>query len=699
MKEIKNQPIWVSWKLENRDGKNTKVPVQGNGKLASSTDSKTWSTYDKVGEKKGIVFERSVGVIGIDFDHCVVDKKITNHLVETFIKKAKTYCEYSPSGTGIHLLFKSSEKIDLVANKHYFNDEQSVEIYTWGRYFTFTGNEHEDSKEIMEVDSDIFIHLISFLGYPWNKEKTKPLDAIGGSSFLSNEKILERMFKSKNGTKIKSLYEGKIDDYHGDYSSADFALCSHIAFWSNRDARAMEELWIDSPLGQREKTKTRQDYRTRTITNAINATQDVYTPHEVATNKNGDDIDYDFVVGGKKDDPQPLLIAININRVLRLCPIFKNKFRRNTFSHMVETCYENNEWVSLNDSVIIKTREYISENFSFFSRLTVAMTQEAILCVAEDTKINPPRDYITSQIWDGIPRLNSWLHHAFGVTDDELHQAIGSNWMKGLVKRVIQPGCQFDEVLALESPQGWRKSTSIRALGAPWHVETTHSTDNKDFYLLLAQNVIVEFSEGDIFDRTSVKKLKAEITKTEDQVRPPYERGIIRFKRSCVFAVTSNELELKDSTGNRRWLPVTLLKPADIDWIEKNRDQLYAEAYHRAIVLGESTWEYPKSLGSLQDSHIEWSDYDEKVINWISNISNEELEENGIRLHDVIRAAYGDSTHITGLEETRISATLRGKLKMKSKPKRKDGALSRRWFPTDETHALLSITNKYKNDF
>jgi putative DNA primase/helicase len=396
-----------------------------------------------------------------------------------------------------------------------------------------------------------------------------------------------------------------------------------------------------------------------------------------------------------KEDYIPSMIILNINRILRKHPQFHNHFRRNTFSHMVETNYGSSDWESLTDGVILKVREFIAENFSFFSKLSTQMMQEAILTVAEDNQVNPPRDYLSNLIWDGVPRLNSWLHHVYGVPDTELNQQIGSNWLKGLVKRVMQPGCQFDHVLVLVSGQGMRKSTSIRVLGEPWHVETTHSTDNKDFYLLLAQNVIVEFSEGEILDRTSVKKLKAEITKTQDQLRPPFERGMVRMKRGCVFAVTTNELEFKDSTGNRRWLPVELQKVADIDWLEQQKEQLYAEAYHRVVVANESVHIFSDELGKIQDKHMEWSDYDEAVVNWISELKN--LEE-GITLHDAIRSAYGENIHITGLEEKRVSGTLRSLLKMESRNKRDGDNVRKRWFPTEKTMEIIN-NSRIQDDF
>jgi predicted P-loop ATPase len=702
MEDIKKEKIWISWKLVQRpdDTKPTKVPIQKDGQFASSTDPKTWATFDEVGENKGVIFEPTVGIVGVDFDHCIdADGNITNEQIGQFVASAKTYVEYSPSKTGLHLLFRSTERIDLEANKHHFNDTESVEAYTWGRYFTFTGNEHPDSKPLLEVDSDIFTMLLAQLGYPWKKVTVPTILTNGGKSHLSKEDILTKMFASKNGEKMKRLYDGNLQDYHNDNSNADLNLCLSLAFWSNRDYQMMKDIWLASPLGQRKKTQERTDYQDRTLNRAIEYTTDTYQPPSRTLGRSVDedeDIDYEFVMTKVKDDFIPSMIGLNINRVLRKHPQFIGKFRRNTFSHMVETNYNGGDWEALTDGVILKVREFIAENFSFFSKLSSQMVQEALLTVSEDNRVNPPRDYFSSLVWDGQPRLNSWLHQTYGVADDELHQQIGSNWMKGLVKRVMQPGCQFDHVLVLVSGQGMRKSTSIRVLGEPWHVETTHSTDNKDFYLLLAQNVIVEFSEGEILDRTSVKKLKAEITKTEDQIRPPYERGIIRMKRSCVFAVTTNELEFKDSTGNRRWLPVELLKTADIDWLQENKEQLYAEAYHRVIVANESVHIFSDELGRVQDRHLEWSDYDEKVVNWISGVPN--IEEDGVMLHDAIRSAYGQNIHITGLEEKRVSGTLRGLLKMESRNKRVGDNVRKRWFPTEKTMEIINNSKQY-NDF
>jgi putative DNA primase/helicase len=43
-KELRTLQQWVCWRLEERDGKPTKVPSQPNGASVSTTDPTTWSS-------------------------------------------------------------------------------------------------------------------------------------------------------------------------------------------------------------------------------------------------------------------------------------------------------------------------------------------------------------------------------------------------------------------------------------------------------------------------------------------------------------------------------------------------------------------------------------------------------------------------------------------------------------------------------
>lgn len=709
--DLKNSPIWVAWKFQLKPGKTKpdKIPVQGNGQYAATDNPSTWQTYDQAKaitpkDGIGIVFEANNSVVGIDFDNILTKKhdlKCLSQELRTFILEANTYTEFSPSGTGLHLLFQIDEDPDLIANKKPLADEPlegfekppAVEVYSEGRFFTFTENEVESSPPLRNITKQEFTDLLKTIGYPWGKQRpvqqdpTNPQDSNGSVQALTNQEVLDKMFSAKNANKIKKLYDGSTAAHNSDYSSADLALCMHLAFWTNKNYSQIEDLWLNSPLGNRKKTQEREDYRKLTIEQAINTTTETYElKGRALTEKQTKE--YNFTTN-KYGFPE--LILTNIVKVVDEHPDFKNIIRDNEFSGMVEFLDSySNKWIALKDSFVTSVRFQICSEFYAFRKLTAPMTVDAIKTVASKNKVNPPKDYLLSLTWDKTPRLDTWLHCTFGVPNTPVYQAIGSNWLKGLAKRVLQPGCQFDEVLVLEGKQGWRKSTTIRKLGQPWHVETTHSIDGKDFYMIIAQNVIVEFSEGEIFNRNSIAKLKAEVTKTHDQLRPPYERGLVTFPRSCVFAITTNNLELRDDTGNRRWLPITLHKPGDVDWIVENRDQLFAEATYRIKELNETTYEYPEQeLKALQTGREEGDAYDEEIIEWYLSIPYSQREE-GVSLLDACKAIYADlADPANSLNQRKMGGMLRRVLKLEKKVKTIDDQQTKRWCYTDETKRLF----------
>ena len=221
-------------------------------------------------------------LLGIDMDHCL-EGDIIGHekkeKIEQLIKEANTYTEISPSNTGLHLFLALTAPLKLIANR-----EGPFEAYTSGRFFTVTNNPYKEALSVRTVTPDEAIALLSIIGYPWGREvqQNGPVKPSIGLS-LDDETVLSKMFTSKNGDKIKSLYGADITAYNNDDSAADMALCSYLAFWTGRNAEQMERLWLNSPLGEREKTQGRKDYRDRTIGKAIDGCPEVYSQVKKAT--------------------------------------------------------------------------------------------------------------------------------------------------------------------------------------------------------------------------------------------------------------------------------------------------------------------------------------------------------------------------------------------------------------------------------
>ncbi len=145
--ELQARKSWVLWRREmvrNTRGElvPTKVPYRVGGAHASSTDSATWCTYAEaqaaVGSFTGVGVVMGQGLGCVDLDHCVDPStgKIMPWARQIIIG-LDTYSEFSPSGTGVHIL---GEDIQLPGKgrKRPF-ESGAVEVYDCARFLTFTG--------------------------------------------------------------------------------------------------------------------------------------------------------------------------------------------------------------------------------------------------------------------------------------------------------------------------------------------------------------------------------------------------------------------------------------------------------------------------------------------------------------------------------------------------------------------------------
>lgn len=224
-----------------------------------------------------------------------------------------------------------------------------------------------------------------------------------------------------------------------------------------------------------------------------------------------------------------------------------------------------------------------------------AITEEAILRVADMYPFHPVKQYLESVTWDGIDRLDHFLTDHGGAEADEwgLTAAMGRKWMIQAVARIYEPGCQADAMLILEGAQGMRKSTLFRELfGDRWFTDHLPNLADKDSMLQLCGVWCVEVSELATLDRSDSAKIKQFLTSRIDRFRAPFGRLVADNPRTSVFGGTINpgaEGYLKDPTGGRRFWPVQITEMANVAAIASSRDQLWAEARHR-YQAGEKWW-------------------------------------------------------------------------------------------------------------
>lgn len=272
--ELKNMRQWVGFVLDfNPDkGKNDKIPI--NTLLfnnARSNDPGTWTTFDKailaigkranykVSRKSGNEYHTSPvdgigimfanGIFGVDLDHVINPDGSIDPAAQDIIDTIDSYTEYSPSGTGVHILCKG----DIPPGERRAG---IIEMYNAGRFFTVTGQTYGAAKMLEERTAQAAAVHAKYL-----KKSVEPPAApltVGASvkdikpgRFQDDNSILQLAFNSRSGERIKALYGGDITAHSGSDRSqtgADLALCSDLVYWTNGEAAQVDRLFRSSGL-------------------------------------------------------------------------------------------------------------------------------------------------------------------------------------------------------------------------------------------------------------------------------------------------------------------------------------------------------------------------------------------------------------------------------------------------------------------
>lgn len=214
---------------------------------------------------------------------------------------------------------------------------------------------------------------------------------------------------------------------------------------------------------------------------------------------------------------------------------------------------------------------------------------------------NCAQDWLRGLKWDGVKRLQCLLPIGFGTPDDEYHQKVGRNFIMGMVHRVLEPGCQVDNLPIFEGGQGAGKSTALRIIGGDWFTEAHEAMTGKDFLQILPGKMLLEISELNSMRRADAERIKGIISNRVDTYRASYGRTAGDYPRMCVFAGTTNRDDWnQDDTGARRFWRVRT-GAVSLDWLREWREPLLAEAV-RYVLAGEEHYRVPQTVArQLQD--------------------------------------------------------------------------------------------------
>ena len=135
---------WVCWRVEDRDGHPTKVPLDPvTGQYASVAEPVTWhaletalAQYHRDADVDGIgfVFTADDPYVGVDLDDCRdPETGAVEDWAAEIIQRLASYTEVSPSGTGVHIITRGTAPAKG-------NRRGNLEMYDRDRYFTVTGD-------------------------------------------------------------------------------------------------------------------------------------------------------------------------------------------------------------------------------------------------------------------------------------------------------------------------------------------------------------------------------------------------------------------------------------------------------------------------------------------------------------------------------------------------------------------------------
>lgn len=283
-----------------------------------------------------------------------------------------------------------------------------------------------------------------------------------------------------------------------------------------------------------------------------------------------------------------LSTANNINLIFQNDKFLKGAFKYNLFDGK-RYLFKSVPWRSIKAPEPLRNvdysgiRNYIECIYSIASQHKI---EDSLSLEIERNTYHPIREYLDGLKWDGTPRLHSTLCDYFGAEDSAYTHEVFRKWMAGAVSRIYWPGCKFDLVLVLVDPkQGSAKSTFFSVLGREWFSDTFTTVHGKEALEQIQGAWLIEIAELAGLRKADVEAVKHFITKQRDQFRPAYGRTAEIYERQCVFAGTTNNSDfLRDPSGNRRFLPVDVVRSRVKKSVFKDLaaevPQLWAEAVH-----------------------------------------------------------------------------------------------------------------------
>lgn len=291
-----------------RPGKTDKFPIHPvTGRKHDAHNPAIWLSADEAiaalaagrGHGVGLVFTEQDDLFFLDIDDALHDGQwspLAQQICQYF---AGCFIEVSFSGQGLHIIGRGKAPAGHACK--YKTPDFNIDLYTEKRFAALTGF-HAVGDPMHDAQSQLDWMVANY--FPVNSSKSdtpaewscQPDPEYTGPT--DDADLIKRMLASKstagafngrasvndlwtgNVTALSVAYPSESDisltTYGYDHSSADAALCQHLAFWTGRDCERMDRLFRQSAL-YRDKWENRAGYRQSTVLGAVSRCQSVYS--------------------------------------------------------------------------------------------------------------------------------------------------------------------------------------------------------------------------------------------------------------------------------------------------------------------------------------------------------------------------------------------------------------------------------------
>lgn len=556
---------------------NGKIPVR---KDWVKTEYNPALSAKDFGGNYGVVLRSNDVVIDVDPRRFPNDKNVLKQLLaDLHFSITDTFVVKTGNG-GLHIYFKKPEDIPV---RNALKEYPGIEFKSAGQQVVGAGSSHPETGKLYEILYNAF------------KPISAPealLNAIKRQEIELAEKQMDFSDEDQNVKRYISFLQtapAAIEGEGGD-------VCTFKTACRGRDL-ALSEMKVFELMAQYWNIRCVPEWELEDLKKKVH---NAYSYNADKVGKNTATNDFaDYKVIDDTPDEEKILWDVNKDNSLRstlrnvvnywICkdyPLY-GILKLNEFTHDI-TFVKPSPWHNgkklgaWTDTDMINFKYWLSKE-KFFN-VPTSLCQEAAVTVAEKNHYHPVRDFLKSLTWDGKPRIDTWLKDFAGVEDNEYTRAVSAKVLVGAVGRIFNPGIKFDTMLILEGKQGIGKSTLISVLGGDWYGDVSITDSDKDTIDAMRGKWIIEVSEMVCNRKVETDKLKSFLSKNTDRVRLAYRKNAEDFPRQSIFIGTINPEEglgyLKDTTGNRRFWPVTCTK-INIEKLKIIRDQLLAEAVDR----------------------------------------------------------------------------------------------------------------------